>query len=529
MKRWGRLIAGILTFALPALASCAESGTVEANYQTHCATCHGENRYGGMGPALLPESLERLRPAEALKVIRQGRLATQMPAFGEILTDEQTRQLAEWIYRPVTPTPQWNEASIRQSQVVDAAAVALPAVPGPRLAGVDPHNLFVVVETGDHHVSLVDGDKLVRLFRFPSRYALHGGPKFSPDGRFVYFASRDGWISKFDLYHQVVVAEIRAGLNTRNAAVSSDGKWVMVANYLPHNLVVLDAGDLSLVKIIPARNAAGDKSSRVSAVYDAAPRKSFVAAFKDLPEVWEISYDPQAEPFADGLVHDYPAREGHFQPAMLRPRRILLEQIVDDFFFTQRYDVLLGASRSASRGQVIHLDVRRKIADLALPGMPHLGSGITWSWRAPDGTLRTVMASPNLNDGLITVIDLATFETVKQIPTRGPGFFLRSHQNSRYAFTDSMMSKEHKNVLQVIDKQTLEVVKEIPAAPGQTLAHVEFTRDGRYALASLWEAEGALVVIDAETLQEVKRLPAKKPVGKYNVWNKITRSEGTSH
>ena len=37
----------------------------------------------------------------------------------------------------------------------------------------------------------------------------------------------------------------------------------------------------------------GKESSRVSAVYDAAPRQSFVAALKDVPEVWEISYDPQ--------------------------------------------------------------------------------------------------------------------------------------------------------------------------------------------------------------------------------------------
>jgi hypothetical protein len=56
------------------------------------------------------------------------------------------------------------------------------------------------------------------------------------------------------------------------------------------------------------------------------------------------------------------------------------------------------------------------------------------------------MASPNLNEGLVTVIDLGTYETIKQIKTLGPGFFMRSHENSRYAFTDSMMSKEHKNV-----------------------------------------------------------------------------------
>jgi hypothetical protein len=48
-------------------------------------------------------------------------------------------------------------------------------------------------------------------------------------------------------------------------------------------------------------------------------------------------------------------------------------------------------------------------------------------------------------------------------------------------------------------------------------------------LVSIWEMEGALIVYDAQTLEEVKRLPMKKPVGKYNVFNKITRSSGTSH
>jgi pseudouridine synthase len=61
--------------------------------------------------------------------------------------------------------------------------------------------------------------------------------------------------------------------------------------------------------------------------------------------------------------------------------------------------------------------------------------------------------------------------------------------------------------------------------PGRTLAHIEFTKDGRYALASVWEMDGAIIVFDAQTLKEVKRLPMSKPVGKYNVWNKITRSE----
>jgi hypothetical protein len=234
--------------------------------------------------------------------------------------------------------------------VVNADAGKLPDQPGPGLKGADPLNLFIVVETGDHHVSVLDGDKLERLHRFPSRYALHGGPKFSPDGRFVYFASRDGWITKFDIYNLLVVAEIRAGLNTRNAAVSGDGKWVMIANYLPHSLVLLDAKDLSLVKIIPTLNAAGDKTSRVSAVYDAAPRKSFVAALKDVPEAWEISYDPDAAPVAEGLVHDFQYQEGHFTPGMFYPQRTMLKDYLDDFFFTQSYGEILGCLAFGKQG-----------------------------------------------------------------------------------------------------------------------------------------------------------------------------------
>ena len=519
----------VFLFGMASFAEAAEAIDAPALFQQHCASCHGADRFGGVGPALLPENLERLRKPEAVKVIRDGRLATQMQGFGSKLKPGEAEALADYIYTPAVPAPVWGEAQIEASRVVDQGALMLPAKPSADLKGADPMNLFVVVETGDHHVSVLDGDKLERIARFPSRYALHGGPKFSPDGHFVYFASRDGWITKYDLWNLRVVAETRAGLNTRNAAVSGDGKWVMVANYLPHTLVVLDAYDLKLSRIIPVTNAKGDKSSRVSAVYDAAPRKSFVAALKDVPEVWEISYDPKAEPVTNGLVHDYQFKEGDFKPGFFYPRRTLLKDYLDDFFFTQSYSEILGASRAATKGQVIFLDGRRKIADLDLPGMPHLGSGITFTWKDPEGKDHTVMASPNLNEGLITVIDLKTFKTVKEIRTLGPGFFLRSHENSRYAFTDSMMSKENRNVLQVIDKEKLAVVKEIRAAPGQTLAHVEFTKDGRYALASLWEMDGALWVIDAKTLEVVKRIPMKKPVGKYNVWNKITRSEGTSH
>jgi mono/diheme cytochrome c family protein/DNA-binding beta-propeller fold protein YncE len=494
-----------------------------ALYQRHCASCHGADRLGGMGPALLPENLERLRKADALKVIREGRTATQMAGFADKLAADEMQQLADWVYTKVEPHLTWTEEAIRASRLVHHAPGSLPDKPAPALTGADMMNLFIVVEGGDHHASILDGDRLEPIHRFPTRYALHGGPKFTPDGRYVFFASRDGWVSKFDIWNLKTVAEIRAGINTRNLAVSGDGKYVAVANYLPHTLVLLDA-DLNLLKVLPVRDREGKRSSRVSAVYDAAPRRSFVAALKDVPEVWEISYNPQAEDIPAGVIHDFQYKEGAFVKGFLNPRRTEMSDVLDDFFFTQDYSELIGASREGGKGQVVHLDVRRKIADLPLPGMPHLGSGITWEWQG-----RTVMASPNLKEGLVSIIDVKNWQTVKQIGTLGPGFFMRSHENTRYAWVDSMMSPQNKNVLQVIDKQTLEKAGEVKIEPGRTLAHVEFDRYGKYALASLWENDGAVIVYDAQTLKEIKRIPAKKPVGKYNLHNKITRSAGTSH
>ncbi len=528
MQSWlGRLhfAAGLLLFHW-ALSACAAAGIPDAAsalYAQHCASCHGEQRLGGMGPALLPQSLERLQPTEAISVIRQGRPATQMAAFGALLKSDEIAQLVQWIYSPAGQPPEWTQADIRASRVETPGAAYLPAKP---VWDADPMNLFIVVEAGDHHVTLLDGDRFEPVHRFPTRFALHGGPKFTSNGRYVYFGSRDGWISKYDLWNLTLVAEVRAGLNMRNIAVSSDGQWIMAANSLPNTLVLFDA-DLNLVRSYAVTTLDRKAASRVSAVYDAAPRRSFVVALKDIPELWEISYDPKAKPIFDGLVHDYKMGEGIAQPGFLGVRRTPLEETLDDFFFDQSYRHAIGTTRpKGSRpasAQVVNLDIRRRIATFALSGMPHLGSGITFSW---NGTV--VLASPNLKDGAVTVVDMQNWQVVKIIPTPGPGFFMRSHENSPYAWVDSMMSPAARDTLTVIDKRNLEPVAQV-REPGRILSHIEFTRDGRYALASLGEMDGALIVYDAQTFTEIKRLPMSKPIGKYNVWNKISRSEGTSH
>jgi WD40 repeat protein len=222
-------------------------------------------------------------------------------------------------------------------------------------------------------------------------------------------------------------------------------------------------------------------------------------------------------------MHDYRLDSGEQSSDSLFPiRRIKVRDFLDDFLFSQDYVTLIGASRKGS-GQVVDLDLGRSVRELSLPGMPHLSSGITWSRQG-----QAVMATPNLKHGSVSIIDMNSWQTIKELETLGPGFFMRSHENSPYAWVDVFFGP-NKDAVHIIDKQSLEIVKTLRPEPGKTAAHVEFDKDGRHVLLSIWDMDGAVVVYDANTLQEVKRLPMKKPSGKYNVHNKITRSEGTSH
>lgn len=494
----------ITLLALFGLASSAMAATdqdfssTERLYEQHCSACHGTQRIGGAGPALLPESLGRIKKPEASLAISEGRAASQMAAYKDILSPAQIESMVEYLYTPIENPPTWNDADTRASHRMLVDVSTLADTPQ---HNSDPLNLFVVVEAGTHHVTVLDGDKFETIARFQSHFALHGGPKFSPDGRFVYFASRDGWITKYDLHNLTMIAETRVGLNTRNLAVSNDGRWVLAGNYLPGNLVLLNADDLTLVKSIETIGEDGT-ASRVSAVYTAPPRDSFVVALKDSHEVWELSYAGTPD---------------------FTPRRIISQDYLDDFSFTPDYRYLLATSRKAHGGQVIDLDTGKSITDIPLPGMPHLGSGIYWKRNG-----EWVFATPNISKGLISVLDLKTWRLIKEIPTEGPGFFMRSHINSKYAWTDVFFGPNQEAV-HLIDKQTLEIAHTLRPMPGKNAAHVEFTNDGSHLILSVWDTDGALIVYNAKTLEEVKRIPMNKPSGKYNVGNKIEFAEGTSH
>ncbi len=521
MIRFTVFISVALALAVSTSAVAQAQAQAPALYGEHCASCHGADRLGGTGPALIPETLKRMRGPKLADVISHGRAATQMPAFAEVLSEDEIAALVAFVKVPLERIPSWGPAEIADSRTLDpdyrpAAAPVFDA---------DPLNLFLVVETGDHHVSVLDGDRFTTLDRFPTPFAVHGGPKFTPDGRYTFIMSRDGWVQKYDLWSLAEVGRVRAGLNSRNIAISPDGLYLAVANYLPRSLTILSTKDLSVERVFDVVAKDGTPS-RVSAVYQAPQRNSFILALKDAAEIWEISTDPNAPPVYEGLVHSH--EKGMVEglassEGLFALRRIETAEPIDDFFFTPDYRNLIGAARDGKRGVVVNLNVGREIAELPLPGMPHLGSGISWTSGG-----RHVMATPHLREARLSVIDIDTWQVVDTVDTMGPGFFLRSHENAAHVWADVFFGP-NKDVMHVIDKDTLEIVRTLKPVPGATVAHVEFDREGAHALVSVWEDQGAVIVYDAKTLEEVTRLPMRKPSGKYNVWNKITFSAGTSH
>ena len=182
------VLLGVCCISTPNIAA---EMTPSQLYNVNCAACHGGDRLGAIGPALLPENLHRLRNKSAALVISHGRPSTQMPAFGESLTSRQISSLVKYIYTPLVRLPVWDTDNIEASRIIHAPLATLPEK---AVHNSDQMNLFTVVESGDHHVTILDGDTFEPIWRFESRFALHGGAKYSPDGRFVYLGSRDGWM-----------------------------------------------------------------------------------------------------------------------------------------------------------------------------------------------------------------------------------------------------------------------------------------------------------------------------------------------
>ncbi len=462
-----RLFLTMLAFAMlggSALASGAEV------YEKHCASCHHRERWGLTGPPLLPEYFGPKKDADIIAAISEGIPATNMPAFKGKLSPDELREVAAFV-RTKTAVPVWSAFEMLSTRKMADAA-------GPsKKGGYDMEEFFMVVEGGTGRVHFMDGRSFTVLDSVKAG-AIHGGPKFDNELKNAYMVSRDGWVVKYDLEALREAGRIRAGVSARNIAISADGRHMAVASLLPEALVILDTETLKPVRSL--------SMGALSAVYSLKGRARFLAAFKDRAELALINQDFEAS-------------------------TIEIDQPLTDFFIEPSERYVIGTSREGGRITVVDLEEGRVVKSLkSKVRMPHLASAALW--RA-NGSVYA--AFPHIGEAAVSVMELYSWEMKKTVKTKGPGFFARAHEYAPHIWVDT-----NTDTIQLIDKKTFEVVGEVTPEPGKKAMHIEFTKEGSFALVSIWEDDGAVVVYDSRSLKPVKSLPFKKPVGKYNAFNK---------
>lgn len=456
----------------PALAAETRAG---AAYQERCASCHGESRYGGYAPPLLPDLLASRDDAALGAVIRDGLPATQMPAFRDALDDATIAGLVALLRTPVGPIV-WGKDEIARSRV------ELPPGADRMPPEVKRENTILVVERDAGRIAVLDGDSLRELDRFDAG-KVHGGPKF--DAAFTKFVAttRDGTVTLYDLSRGHPVARIKVAVNTRNLAISAAGDRIIVANQLPASLVVLD-GALRPIATLPL-------DGQPSAVYALPGEDRFVLTLRDAPRMLFLS-----------------TRD-------LALRSVELPEPFEDFAFVPGTRRLVASSRGGNRLVLWDLEAGAEAGSLTTEGLPHLFSACFFERDGVQYAAFNHMGKPKLS-----IVRLDRFEVVKEIGLRGAGYFARTHPGTPFLWIDT-----NTEAMQLVRKDTLELVsQELVPAPGKIAMHTEFTAKGDRALVSVWHADGAVVVYDSTSLAEVSRLPFAMPVGKYNAWNK-TRLE----
>lgn len=178
-------------------------------------------------------------------------------------------------------------------------------------------------------------------------------------------------------------------------ASSADGAWRLQAG----------AGQLRL------SDGAGAEVRRwpagaVLQILPLAARRSFLIAFEDLAELWELQLDPAAEPVFNGLVHDYRLGEGLAEPGFLALRRTRLPEPLRALTVADRSGAWLlarGADQADGRAvlHLVQLDVRRAVARFAVDADPQLDAA-----RSQDCRGRECLRVPDRRGGAALLLDV---------------------------------------------------------------------------------------------------------------------------
>lgn len=461
-------IAGPAAFLSFLLGILLPSVAGEELYQKYCSSCHHPQKIGISGPPLLEENIGKYSDDILKKIIRNGLPSTQMPAFKD-LSEQDLEKILSFL-RKESPPYNWNLDDISKSITYDSPKKK-------DLDIVNTKDITFVVERGKNSVWVMENEKILDKFEFRN---VHGGIKYTLDGKNFYIPSRDGWIGyyRIDGKYGYFVGKVRACIYLRNIAISNDGKFLLAGCILPKKMYIFDAKTLSPKKEIGLNGT-------ISAIYELYKEDKAIFTYKDKPVVgivntnsFDVEYKNVPNP-------------------------------VEDFFIDPFDEFIVGTSRSGKRIDIYRLDDFNLVFNYDIESMPHLFSASYWY---KDG--KFYFATPHAGKNYISIWQMYDWKFIKKVDIGGNGYFVKTHPSTDYLWIDNSSDK-----LILMNKKDFSL-KSITPREGKKFTHTEFNSDGTIGYLSIYDRDGYILLFDTKSLTEIKALPADLPVGKYNFVNK---------
>ena len=385
--------------------------------------------------------------------------------------------------------------------LLSAQAFAQEPVPPKKVYGTAA--LMVVVEREKGRIAVFDTIDHELLGRVEGLGNLrHGTLVFSRDARYAYIIARDGTLSKVDLIEMRLDKQAKVGENSIGLAISRDNKYIMVCNYEPGGVVIVDSATLNLVKEIPAvikEMADGTQiKARTVGPLDT-PDNLMIFGLMEGNAVWVVDMKqkdfPVIKKFND--VGDTPYDQ------LITPdgRYYMVGLLNSDW---------MGLLDLWKLDEMKKLDVRERRAGLKAEGekvplyhIPHLEA---WT------VAGNIAFAPAFAEKRVIAYEVGTWKIIKSIPVSGTPLFVVARPGGREIWVDNVGApgSREERLVEVIDVETMEVKKTIDVGKGAL--DPQFTPKGEAVYISVRE-EDKIAVYDADTYQLIKEFPSHKPSG----------------
>lgn len=297
----------------------------------------------------------------------------------------------------------------------------------------------------------------------------HATAKFNKN--FIYVISRDGCLSQINTGSDNLLRQIKAGKSGIGFVFIDD--MVAVANYDPHDVVILDGSLNKLKKIETNSRNVGIKSWE----------RFLIFALMDKDEIWVLDSKENFE------VHKIIKNAGGtpFDALMSENKYIV------GLFNEGSVGMLDAKTMSYSKR-----DLRRGEGE-AVFKIPHFG---TW------GVYKDYAFIPAVGERRLHIVDVNSFKHSGYIDLIGLPVFAAVSPDGRYIAVNYSGDKE--DFLTVIDTKSKKVLNDIKA--GKRIMHIRFSDDSRRLYLSSY-FDNAVRVLDTNEWKVLKEITVPTPSG----------------